>query len=71
MDSEEAVCAMRDLFLQVDGPSHTYIEHVPSDWSIAKTRRVMEFRDVVKKAQLTSNPSLKELESRLLEMVQD
>ncbi|RKX34974.1 MAG: hypothetical protein DRP64_19635, partial [Verrucomicrobia bacterium] len=71
MDSQEALGAMRDLFLQVKGSSHMYTEIVPPDWSTAKTRAVMELRDEVKKAHLNNSPAAKQLEAELLESVQE
>jgi hypothetical protein len=49
MDAEGALRAVRELFLKVEGPSHTYMELVPPDWPIADTRRVMETRDRLQK----------------------
>jgi p-methyltransferase len=52
MDAEGAREAVRELFLSVRGPSHTYIELVPPDWPVAATRSVMETRDEVQKRLL-------------------
>jgi len=71
MDSQEALGAMRDLFLQVKGPSHTYIERVPTDWSTAQTRAVMELRDVVKKAHLNNSPTATQMEAKLTGLVRE
>lgn len=52
MNSEEARGAMRDLFLQVRGPSHMYLELLPTEWSVADARRVVEQRDEAQKEAL-------------------
>jgi MoaA/NifB/PqqE/SkfB family radical SAM enzyme len=52
MDSKEAAHAMRELFLNVAGPSHAYVETFSDDWDNASIRRVIELRDEVQKEQL-------------------
>jgi hypothetical protein len=52
MNSHEARDAMRTLFEKVQGPTHMYLEHLPPDWSVAVTRRVLETRDRLQKARL-------------------
>jgi radical SAM superfamily enzyme YgiQ (UPF0313 family) len=52
MDADEARGAIRQLFLKVRGPSHMYLETVPTEWSMAATRRVLEARDDVQKQRL-------------------
>lgn len=60
MNSQEALSAVRELFLKVKGPSHTYMELAPPEWPLAATRQVMELRDQVQKGRLqgTETPSL-------------
>ena len=53
MNSEEARDAMRQIFEKVHGPTHMYLEHMPPDWPVATTRRVMEARDAFQKARLS------------------
>lgn len=58
MNSEEAVAAVRDIFVRVKGPSHMYLEFAPPNWPLAATRRVMEMRDSIQKESLAGhNPS--------------
>jgi len=52
MNSDEAMEAVRQLFLRVEGPSHAYMELIPAEWPIEATRRVMEGRDAVQKNRL-------------------
>jgi len=52
MKSEEAAAAMKDIFVNVRGPSHMYLEFAPSNWPVAATRRVMEMRDTIQKRSL-------------------
>ena len=52
MNSDEARDAMRQVFEKVQGPTHMYLEHMPPDWPVAVTRRIMETRDAVQKARL-------------------
>lgn len=69
MNSQEALHAMRDLFLKVQGPSHTYMELVPPDWPVERTREVMELRDAVKKAFESNHPDAMKMRAKLLETV--
>ncbi len=57
MNAEEAVLALGEVFRQVRGPTHVYLEHRPPGWSVAATRRVMEQRDCLQKARLAGLPS--------------
>lgn len=57
MDSGEAGDAMRTIFERVSGPTHMYLEHIPPDWPVAGTRRIMEQRDVLQKQRLKGNCS--------------
>lgn len=67
MTSDEARDAMRHIFATVRGPTHMYLEHVPPDWPIAVTRRVMEARDALQKARLAGREAGGE--AALLELV--
>lgn len=55
MNSEEAVAAVRDIFVRVKGPSHMYFEFAPPNWPLAATRRVMEMRDSIQKESLAGH----------------
>lgn len=69
MNSEEAAAAMRDLFLKVQGPSHGYIELIPSDWSLADARGVVEMRDAIQKQRLRIPERMEEGIGSLLDAV--
>ena len=56
MNADEAKEAVRELFLNVRGPSHAYMELLPPEWSVAATRHVLEQRDAVQKEQLRGAP---------------
>lgn len=57
MSSEDAIQAMREVFLQVEGASHLYLEFRPPEWSLAASRRVMELRDRLQKQHLRGEPA--------------
>lgn len=67
MSSDEAREAMRRIFTAVRGPTHMYLEHVPPDWPIAATRRVMEARDALQKARLAGTED--DGEAALLDLI--
>ena len=52
MNADEAREAMRTIFLAAEGPSHTYVERAPQEWTVAAARRVMELRDRLQKQRL-------------------
>lgn len=72
MNSREVPEAIKELFLKVKGPSHTYKEKIPAEWEQSNARRVMEIRDEIQKDRLrrgaTDAVSAAEME-RLLEAV--
>lgn len=59
MNADEAKEAVRELFLNVQGTSHAYMEWLPPqrpEWTVAATRRVLEQRDVIQKERLRNEP---------------
>jgi anaerobic magnesium-protoporphyrin IX monomethyl ester cyclase len=52
MNSEEAIMAMKEIFLQVRGTTHVYPELHPCNWSVSETRQIMEIRDAIQKKSL-------------------
>jgi hypothetical protein len=52
MKSKEVFDAMRQLFLNVKGPSHLYVESIPADCDDGKIRKVIELRDAVQKERM-------------------
>ena len=52
MKSKEVFGAMRQLFLNVKGPSHLYSESFPADCDAGKIRKVMELRDTMQKERM-------------------
>jgi anaerobic magnesium-protoporphyrin IX monomethyl ester cyclase len=57
MTAEEAKEAVRELFLQVQGPAHTYLESTPRHWTTATVREITELRDRVQKNRLRGHGS--------------
>ena len=49
MNVDEAREAVREIFLRVQGPTHMYLEPIPTEWPAAATRRVLEFREALQK----------------------
>lgn len=52
MKSKEVFDAMRQLFINVKGPSHLYSENFPADCDAGKIRKVIELRDAVQKERI-------------------
>jgi p-methyltransferase len=52
MNVEQAKESMIHLFRQTNGPACLYPERLPTDWSLADTRRVMELRDAIQKQRM-------------------
>jgi len=55
MDSEEAKAAIKKIFLKVNGPAHLYLESIPDNWTIKKTNKFIELRDLIQKEYLIKN----------------
>lgn len=61
MTSADALDAVKDIFLQVRGPSHVYPELLPADWPKDAIRRVLILRDDLRRQELTGrNGSMRE-----------
>ena len=52
MKSKEVFDVMRQLFLNVKGPSYLYTESFPADCDTGKIRKVIELRDAVQKERI-------------------
>ncbi len=63
MNAAEAGDAVREIFTNVSGPSHVYLELFPPEWPIDRTRKVIELRDEIQKQKLKGvrEPDLDEL----------
>lgn len=52
MDSDGAAAAVKEIFLNVTGPTHMYLEHLPPEWPLHVTRQVLEAREKLKKQEV-------------------
>jgi len=62
MNSEEAAAAMRQIYCSVRGPTHMYLEFLPSEWPISVTRRVIENREALQKHRLANGERTGDME---------
>lgn len=58
MNSTEAGEAVKELFLNVAGPTHIYFEPLPREWDVAQCRSILEARETLQKQRLCTGKDL-------------